>query len=181
VPRSSTLYIPILVALSSLVLGCAEQVDGGPILLTFDPCQPVDVVPDPAATPAQRQAIAGGIALWNDLAATRLRLMGGVDGTEAPAAGAPVIPLHYQGAAAAFHGFYDDKRGEIFINLGLVDHPREITIAHEIGHAFGLLHVSTDERPSVMNTGNLVIAPTAGDADALAARWGRCTQDDPGR
>jgi hypothetical protein len=45
-------------------------------------------------------------------------------------------------------------------------------IAHEIGHAFGLVHVTG--RASVMNAGNIDVAPNAGDAADLSALWGAC-------
>jgi predicted Zn-dependent protease len=47
-------------------------------------------------------------------------------------------------------------------------------IAHELGHAFGLVHVSPDTRPSVMNPGNTTVAPNDGDRAALEALWGTC-------
>ena len=51
-----------------------------------------------------------------------------------------------------------------------------VTIAHEIGHAFGLAHVPAGERASVMNPGNLNIEPNADDAATLALRWGACRE-----
>ena len=49
-----------------------------------------------------------------------------------------------------------------------------ITIAHEIGHSFGLVHIPTDVRPSLMNPANLTVLPTAADVATLAGLWGRC-------
>ena len=92
------------------------------------------------------------------------------DGTEPQ-----VISLEFQAAAEMFHGFYDDQRGVVYINLSLEDdHQRSVTIAHELGHAFGLVHVQASERASVMNPGNLTVEPTAADAAALTALWGNC-------
>ena len=54
------------------------------------------------------------------------------------------------------------------------DRQRAVTIAHEIGHAFGLLHVSVDDDASVMNDGNLVTEPNGFDVDALRSLWGAC-------
>jgi hypothetical protein len=103
--------------------------------------------------------------LWNQAAATRLSL--------APSAGeAATIPLRFQRAAPLSHGFYDPGTGQILINEDLADHHLAVTIAHELGHAFGLPHVSG--RASVMTAGNLDVEPNSGDVDALAAFWGRC-------
>ncbi len=85
------------------------------------------------------------------------------------------MPLLFQVAAPPFHGLYDNQAGRIFINADLTDvDPLRITIAHEIGHAFGLSHVSPSVRPSLMNSGNLTIGITPEDVEALAAIWGRC-------
>ena len=85
------------------------------------------------------------------------------------------MPLAFQVAAAPFHGLYDDGAGRIHVNEDLTDvGPLHITIAHEIGHAFGLPHVSASVRRSLMNTGNTTVGITPEDVDALAAIWGRC-------
>jgi predicted Zn-dependent protease len=49
-----------------------------------------------------------------------------------------------------------------------------ITIAHEVGHAMGLVHVKKSERPSVMVPGNTDEPPGASDREALVAIWGDC-------
>jgi hypothetical protein len=84
------------------------------------------------------------------------------------------LPVHFQRAGAPFHGFYDDRNVQIFINQDLDDHARAVAIAHEVGHAFGLVHVAPGERPSLMNSGNITIDPNSGDVATLAARWGNC-------
>ena len=66
----------------------------------------------------------------------------------------------------------------MFINTDLAGAPLAVTIAHEIGHAFGLVHVPADQRTSVMNPNNLVVEPTAEDVDTLATRWGGCLASD---
>ena len=63
-----------------------------------------------------------------------------------------------------------------FVNDDLAGGPLVVTIAHEIGHAFGLVHVS--DRPSVMNVGNLVVEPNTGDVTALVALWSTCDAGD---
>jgi len=164
--RSS--FIVLCVSLLSACGEPASSIQGG---VTFDPCQPLAVMPDATATVAQRQAIADGIALWNAAAGTRLSVGGGAPDPQATAP-IPSLPLHYQSAAAPFHGLYDPPTGQVFINDDLDGHPREVTIAHEVGHSFGLLHVPGSERPSLMNPGNLVNEPTSADVATLAALWG---------
>ena len=97
---------------------------------------------------------------------------------DAAATGAPGLPIHFQNAAPPFHGFYDAPSGQVFINTDLSGAPLTITIAHEIGHAFGLVHIPADQRSSVMNPNNLVVEPTAEDVDTLANRWGGCLASD---
>ena len=136
---------------------CAGQPDS-PIATTFDPCHPPRIASDAAATPLQTAGIADATALW------QLGPTGDGD-----------LEVRFQTAADAFHGLYDDQAGVIYINDHLTD-PTElaIVIAHELGHAFGLHHVSTDVRASVMNPGNLVVTPTDADRRALTALWGVC-------
>ena len=135
--------------------------------VTFDPCSPVVVEAGESATPAERESLRAGIAMWNDIAGTALL-------TEAPA-GVPRLPVLFERAAPAFHGIYDDEVGEILINRELGDHHgRAVTIAHEVGHAFGLWHVEASQRTSVMNAGNIVVEPTMEDVDRLTDTWGRC-------
>lgn len=101
-------------------------------------------------------------ALWRDRGAPAVGLR--ADTT---------VPVVFEEAADAFHGLYDDTAGVIYVNTALTD-PRElsIVIAHELGHAFGLPHVTG--RASVMNPGNLTITPNASDQAALEALWGNC-------
>lgn len=88
---------------------------------------------------------------------------------------AAVIPIELERAPAAFHGFYDDEAGVIYLNDQLADRRQlAIVLAHELGHAFGLVHVSPAERTSLMNPGNLTTPPTDEDQAALEALWGRC-------
>lgn len=136
-----------------------------------DVCAPISLaVRDPAApTDLQRAGIDGALALWRD------RGIGMVSLVDAGTAGPDAIALRFQLAALPFHGLYDDETDTVYINSSLVDpSPLAITIAHELGHSFGLLHVPASERRSLMNPGNLVTPPTDADLAAIQALWGRC-------
>jgi Zn-dependent peptidase ImmA (M78 family) len=85
----------------------------------------------------------------------------------------PAIQIVFEHASEAFRGLYDDETGIIHINDGLTElAPLSIVIAHELGHAFGLPHIS--DRPSVMNSGNLETPPNEDDRLALETLWGQC-------
>ncbi len=124
---------------------------------------------DPAAGPAQTDGLAAAITSWNAAAGTRLSVGG-------PGAAASVA-VQFQTAAAPDHGLYDGQLGMIFLNDDLSGASLAVVAAHEIGHAFGLLHVT--DRSSVMNPGNLSTPPTPGDAAQVAALWGACPPLDP--
>ncbi|HMF43853.1 MAG TPA: hypothetical protein VKQ32_24430 [Polyangia bacterium] len=162
--------IPLVTTLLScaVLAGCGAA--GGPDEsgppVTFDACAPLQVVADPAISDVEAGGITAGIAFWNTRAGTRLTLGG--DPT------LPGLPLHFQAAAPPFHGLYDAPSGQVFINTDLSGEALAVTIAHEIGHAFGLVHIPADQRASVMNPNNLVVEPTAEDVDTLAMRWGVC-------
>ena len=129
--------------------------------ITHDVCAPIAVS---ASNPnlVQAAGIHDALGLW--------RMRG------APYLGEPAgahIEVRFERAAPAFHGFYDDEAGVIYINERITDPTTlAIVIAHELGHAFGLLHVT--ERSSLMNPGNLVLPPTTEDQTALQALWGTC-------
>jgi hypothetical protein len=165
--RSSGLFL----ASAMLIFGCsgcgqpddATTVDG----LTFDPCKPLVVVPDATTTDAQRQGIAGALAMWNSIAGTQLSTA-----DAAPTDGTSSVLLHFQSAAAPFHGLYDAKTAQIYLNSDLGGAAEQVTLAHELGHSFGMVHISG--RASVMNAGNLTVVPNAGDVSTLAGLWGSC-------
>jgi hypothetical protein len=153
-------------ALLLLLAACGGAGDSQ-IDITFDPCAPVAVVVDGEATPEQRASVEDAVRMWNQLGATRL--------TVAATADTPTIPIRFEDAAAQFHGVYEDEAGIIFVNRRLDDdHARAVTVAHELGHAFGLFHIETSVRISVMNRANLIVEPNLEDQAALTALWTAC-------
>jgi hypothetical protein len=111
--------------------------------------------------------VATAASWWNAAAGARLSVAGAQ-----PAPAGAAVPVSFQAAAAPSHGLYDPEHGAVLINDDLSGRFVAVTVAHEVGHAFGLVHVSG--RPSVMNPGNLDVAPNDGDVADLVSLWGRC-------
>lgn len=176
--RSLSLASPIafvLLAAAGAPAGCASsEAPGGPAV-TFDPCASVTLVPDAVASAAELAGIAAAAALWNQSAGSALAMT-----APTGAAAGPTLPIHFQTAAAPIHGLYDAPGGQVFINNDLSGAELAITLAHEIGHSFGLVHIPPEVRPSLMNPGNLTVSITADDVTTLAALWGRCGSVDAG-
>ena len=127
---------------------------------TFDPCEPVAVAA-PGASDEQLAGIDAAIALWQLPAVTR--------------ADTGDVTIVFRDAPDAMYGYYDAPAATIYVNTRVTDAgARAITIAHELGHAFSLVHIAPDARISVMNPGNLTVAPNAGDEAELVAAWGAC-------
>ena len=153
-----------LMAVSALACGSGspdETID-----VTYAPCEPLQLVPASDATADEMASLEDAIAMWQDY---------GVDITLDERPDARKLPVKFEPAALAFYGLYEDEVGEVLINRRLDDRrERAITIAHELGHAFGLWHVDRGDRVSVMNTHNLDVEPNVGDMEALEATWRGC-------
>jgi len=140
---------------------CGGSASDGEIARTYDPCAPI-ALDLAGATAEQASGVAGGVMLWR---------AAGVTGLDATAG--ETIAVRFETAAPAFHGFYDDIAGVVYVNTDVVDPGAlAIVVAHELGHAFGLVHVK--DRTSLMNPGNVSTPPTDDDRAALAALWGAC-------
>ena len=149
--------------------------------VAHDPCATLAIT---AVTPtaAQRVALDDALALWRGrgVLAFDRAVPEGADAPEAagvapgPTPGA-TIEIRFDDAAPAFHGIYDPAADRVLINRGITDRAAlAIVIAHELGHAFGLVHIAATARVSLMNPGNVVTPPTDGDQRALEALWGAC-------
>jgi hypothetical protein len=167
--RTVAAALPLLLSVCTLGCGDGNSVSSGEDI-AFDACAPLPLITDDGLTDTESAGVAAAIALWNDRAGTHLTL--------ATDRGAPGLPIHFQSAAPPFHGLYDAPTGQVFINNDLSGNALAITITHEIGHAFGMVHIPTDQRASVMNPHNLAVEPTAEDVATLANRWGGCLASD---
>lgn len=162
------LSLPLVAALLG---GCAADPADDRLEITFDPCEPVSLSPAPGADDDELASLDRAIDMWHRMGLTAL----GRAQPDAPRSGR-VLEVRFETAAEVFYGVYDDESGVVFINRRLSDdHARAVTIAHELGHAFGLPHISG--RDSVMNTKNLVHEPNPEDAGELSALWGDCAPD----
>lgn len=113
----------------------------------------------------QDAAVGDALALWRDRG---VRAFDELD----PEVG---LEVRFEDAAATFHGLYDPGAGRVLVNRAIADRGAlSIVVAHELGHAFGLVHIDAGTRASVMNPGNIVTPPTDADQGALEALWGAC-------
>ena len=116
------------------------------------------------ATAAQQTSVADALSLWSARGISAFAL-GDADG----------VDVVFTSGNPAVYGYYDDTAGIVYVNATVTDPAqRAVTIAHELGHALGLVHVPAQVRASVMNPGNLSVDPTDGDVAAVVARWGEC-------
>lgn len=123
--------------------------------ISYSPCSTVMLRPAADTTPAELQSIAAAITLWGEVGREVLTL--------SELAEAEQVPVQFREAPALFHGVYEPSSGVVFVNRVLVGEAREITVAHELGHALGLPHIAASVRSSVMNPGNLSVRPTPED------------------
>jgi hypothetical protein len=130
----------------------------------FDACTPLAIYA-PAASDAQRASIVTAGELW-----AAVGVIAASDGD----AGSGGVTILFEPSTPSSFGYYDDSASTIYVAEALADRERAIVIAHELGHAFGLIHVPVAERISVMNAGNLDADPTIADRDTVAARWTDC-------
>jgi len=160
----SSLASAALAAAALLLAGCGRP--NTSLQIVYDPCAGLGVNAAADTTSPELSGVSAGLALWN---ATRfIQLQLDEAGTS--------VPLRFADAPDAFHGVYDDRIGEVVINQRLAPTPDPLasTVAHELGHAMGLLHVPLAERASVMNPGNTTVAPTPEDVAALSGVWAAC-------
>lgn len=171
----------VLVATAVAALaGCGdlmgpEEAEGDHIEPTLDPCQMAVLVPVGELTAAEQRGIDRAIDMWRAVGLEGLT-RGSVDGHQE----ARRLELTFEQAAPFSFGFYDEAAGRVYINASFRDdHARAITIAHEIGHAYGLPHVGREARTSLMNEANLQQPPTLEDRAALQELRGVCPAATP--
>jgi hypothetical protein len=159
-----------LLVVVSLV-GCGGAPPGDAVAaVRLDPCRPVVLALDATATAGQRAGARAALDAWG--------VVPGLRGDVASADDAPAgVRVHFRAAAAPSHGYFDPASGQLWINEALEAGPLAVTLAHELGHAFGLPHISG--RASVMAPGNVDVSPNADDAAAIASTWGACAPSAP--
>jgi hypothetical protein len=138
------------VVASVIVCACSTE-PAAPI--AHDACAPLALAGDDASIAAAR-------ALWNTVGIASIGETGG-----------DVLPVIFTSDAAPDEfGAYVGSA--IYVSDAVDGDARTIVLAHEIGHAIGLVHVS--DRPSVMNPGNTTVVPSSDDDAAVIAVWGSC-------
>lgn len=166
---ASALRFATTILLTLELTGCAGAASDSTLDTTFDPCAGL-VVSGANATDEELASIDEALTLW--LSA------GGFALSRDSSLTWPSVEVRFEAAPHAQLGVYDDERGIIFINRGISNsHERAITIAHELGHSFGLWHVSGVA--SLMNEHNTSTGPTALDVEHVYGAWSSCSNDEP--
>ena len=154
-------------AAAALLCGCGAASPSQSPEIVYDACEALRVLPGADTQEPELAGVREGLLLWQRAGVTAPRLE--------DAAAPSELPVTFKLAAAGFHGVYEPESGQVYVNRRLSDpQERAITVAHEVGHALGLPHVPPEERTSLMNPGNLTVAPTGEDVEALARLWGKC-------
>lgn len=129
--------------------------------VTHDVCTPI-TISSPSATASQLTGIDDAFTMWR---------RHGVHTLERAAVG--MIEIRFEPASGLFFGVYDDEHSVIYINQAITDPDKlSVVIAHELGHSFGLDHISG--RASLMNPGNTSVLPTTADDAEVQRLWGPC-------
>lgn len=139
--------------------------------VTYDPCI-AQVVAEGSSSDDEIAGLDAALALWNERGGFRLSRAASASATASDEPSSLIV--RFEDEFGAFRGYYHDEIGEIIVNRRLSGHARTVTIAHEIGHAFGLWHLESSVRRSVMNPGNTTIEPLPHDVEDVRALWGRC-------
>lgn len=158
-------FSPLLIA-TALAAACAPA--NTSLQMVYDPCGGLGVRAAADTTAPELAGVTAGLDLWNATSFVHLQL------DDASTS----VPVRFADAPDAIRGVYDDRVGEVVINqrLAPTPDPLAVTVAHELGHAMGLLHVPLSERPSVMNPGNVTTVPTTADVAVLSAVWPACAR-----
>ena len=139
----------------------------------YDPCSPLTLAVEADLSAVEVGSVESAIQAWARVLPTQMSVGAGARATD-------VLPIHFESGDSFFRGIYWDAVGTISISRDrLAPETYALAIAHELGHAFGLLHVPTDERRSVMNVGNLEVVPTEQDVAAIRTLWATCGDAPP--
>ncbi len=146
-------------------MACASQDEAETV---YDPCSPLTLSLSPDLGADERRGVDEAIAMWSAVVPARISVGAGPRASN-------VLPVIFVRGDVAHRAAYWDRSGIIEIARDRLDPASYgIALAHELGHAFGLLHVATADRASVMNVGNLDVPPGADEAAELRALWPAC-------
>lgn len=157
-----------------LTVSCAGDAHEGGVSFAFDPCEVIELAVDPGTTELELRSIDDALAMWASASALPLpnvHIAVRAAGGESDGA----LRIRFEDGAPFFNGQYDPATMSVIINRRITDPmARTITIAHELGHALGLLHATEGGAPSLMSPGNVTAVPTNADWQHIEAIWGTC-------